>query len=426
MSHDYDALVRDDRVHGSLYGDPTVFREEMDRIFHRGWVFVGHESEVPAPGDWVTRRIGLSNFILSRDLAGRLHLLANRCAHRGTALCWEERGNSRAFQCTFHGWTFALDGKLTGVTYPGGFERSKDELGLDRAGQVDAYRGFVFANLSGGAGPLAEHLGQGGTTLIDRLCALSPTGKIGVAPNWIGQRVDSNWKMWPESDNDGYHLQFLHISMFKAVPNTQYNEAMLGGEYGNTSRAVDHGRGHFELELKSSYGGPLAWLGTSPESVPEYGEALTQAYGAERAKQLQWDGPPHAMIFPNLFLGEINLAIVEPVSPDVTIHHHTAIQIDGAGERVNRRLLRMSEAAMGPASFFLPEDAVTAERMQEGFRGTSPETAKRGEGPGWIDLSRGKKREKVDPSGAKAGLLSDETTNRAFWQHYRNVMGMRA
>jgi len=112
---DYRAAVRDDRVHGRLYVDPAVFGEEMERIFVRGWAFVGHESEIPEPGDWVTRRIGREPVIFVRDREGTAHVLANRCAHRGTTLCWAARGNSRSFVCTYHGWTFALGGELIGV-----------------------------------------------------------------------------------------------------------------------------------------------------------------------------------------------------------------------------------------------------------------------------------------------------------------------
>ncbi|MGH7413962.1 MAG: aromatic ring-hydroxylating dioxygenase subunit alpha, partial [Candidatus Rokuibacteriota bacterium] len=55
---DYKALVQDDRIHASLYTDALIFADEIERIFHRGWVFVGHDSEVPRPGDFVTRRVG--------------------------------------------------------------------------------------------------------------------------------------------------------------------------------------------------------------------------------------------------------------------------------------------------------------------------------------------------------------------------------
>lgn len=409
---DYAALVADDRVHGSLYVDEDVYVDEMARIFTDGWVFVGHESEVPEPGDWVTRRLGAEPVILVRDRDGRANVLANRCAHRGTALCWEPRGRSGSFQCTYHAWTFGLDGQLKGVPYPGGFHGDKEGLGLDRPGQVDAYRGFVFANPSGTAPPLAEHLGPGGVELLDRLCDLSPTGRITIGGGWIGHRIASNWKMWPESDNDGYHLGWVHASMVKAAPDTYYQDTVLGGEGGNRSLAVDHGRGHFELDFRPSYKAELAWLGVHREKVAAYCEALAAAHGPQRAERLLWEGPPHAMIFPNLFLGEMNLAIVEPLGPGATIHRHTAVQLEGVDEAFNRRLLRQSEAAMGPAGFIVPDDAVTAERMQAGFAG----------GRGWVDLSRGLQREQRGADGRRRGHVTDETTNRAFWQHYRRVM----
>src|SRR5215813_11042281 len=83
---DYGRLVEDRRVHGSLYTDAQVFEDEIDRIFRRGWVFVGHESEVPDVGDWVTRRLGREPVIMVRATDGKVHVLANRCAHRGTML----------------------------------------------------------------------------------------------------------------------------------------------------------------------------------------------------------------------------------------------------------------------------------------------------------------------------------------------------
>ncbi|HEX7928040.1 MAG TPA: SRPBCC family protein, partial [bacterium] len=214
----------------------------------------------------------------------------------------------------------------------------------------------------------------------------------------------------------------LHISTWRAIPNNQYGVTMLGGETGNRSRAVDHGRGHIELDLRPSYPHELAWMATTADKQPEYREAMLRAYGEAEAKRILWEGPPHAMIFPNLFLGEINIARVEPVSPNVTVHHHTAIQLEDAGEGVNQRLRRMSEGAMGPGSFLLPEDAVTAERMQCGYTGTSPTMASGAANHAWVDLSRGAHREQVEESGARFSLLSDEVTNRGFWKHYRSVM----
>jgi hypothetical protein len=75
---DYDALVKEDRIHGDVYLRPDVFEEEMDRIFHQGWVYVGHASEIPEPGDYRLSQIGRQSVIMTRDEAGQVHLLMNR------------------------------------------------------------------------------------------------------------------------------------------------------------------------------------------------------------------------------------------------------------------------------------------------------------------------------------------------------------
>jgi phenylpropionate dioxygenase-like ring-hydroxylating dioxygenase large terminal subunit len=187
---DYGRLVEDRRVHGSLYTDPEVFEDEIDRIFRRGWVFVGHESEVPNAGDWVTRKLGREPVIMVRAGDGTVQVLANRCAHRGTMLCWQDRGaGRRSFQCSYHGWVFSLDGKLRSLPGRSGFEAARGSLDLARPGQVESYKGFVFANQSGDAGSLDDHLGPGGKALIDRAVELSPVGRLAIGAGWIGQRV---------------------------------------------------------------------------------------------------------------------------------------------------------------------------------------------------------------------------------------------
>lgn len=423
MGINYGDLVRADRIHSSLLHDPDAFADEMDRIFVRGWVFVGHESEIPASGDWVTRQLGNESVIFVRDRAGSVNVLANRCSHRGTALCWEHRGNDSSFQCTYHAWTFELDGSVKAIPFPAGYDKSKDRLGLDTAGQIDSHRGFVFANLDGRAGPLADHLGEQGYELIDRLCDLSPTGEIDLSKGWIAHRVQSNWKLWPESDSDGYHVGFVHASM-NSTTDSYYDDVAIGGEAVSSSKAVDHGRGHIELDFRPSFQAELSWLGASREKVPEYCSALEDRLGVERANQLLWEGPPHAFVFPNLFLGEMVIAIVEPVGPGEMVHRHTSVQFRGVDDRFNQRLLRQTEAAVGPASFITTDDAITAERIQAGVSGTHRSWAD--DQRGWIDLSRGLHRESVDERGVRVGDLSDETTNRGFWLRYLEVMAERA
>ncbi len=408
---DYKALVRDDRVHTSLYTDPRIFADEMDRIFHRGWVFVGHDSEIPTPGDYVTRSLGTEPVIMVRGADGEIAVLVNRCMHRGTLLCPADRGRASAFTCPYHGWTYDLRGTLLGVPYPGGYAAlDKGAHRLARAARVAAYRGFIFASLSPDGSSLAEHLGRS-TALIDRSCDLAPEGEVELTAGWVRHRCAGNWKMLPENDSDGYHLGFVHRALFRTV-RMQY-QRVVGEEQAIKAVVRDWGQGHIEIDWSPGYEGPFEWLGgASGPQVAAFAAALARRDGPAVAERRLREGPAHALIFPNLFLGETNIAIVQPVSVEACVHWHTPMFLKGAPE-LRPRLLRMAEAGMGPASFLMPEDLVIAARNQQGLHAR---------GAQWLLLSRGLDRETVDAGGRTVSHVTDETTNRGLWQHYRAVM----
>src|SRR3954466_13257845 len=93
-------------VHSDVYASPEVFELEMERIFHQGWVYVGHESEIPRPGDYALRWVGHQSVIFNRDNTGRVHVFMNRCRHRAASVCPEDHGNTEYFSCAYHGWTY--------------------------------------------------------------------------------------------------------------------------------------------------------------------------------------------------------------------------------------------------------------------------------------------------------------------------------
>src|SRR6266851_540916 len=96
-------LVRDDRVHRSIYTDPQIFELEMEKIFSRVWIYVGHESQIPNPGDFYCTWVARQPVVMTRDLDGKVHVLFNRCGHRGARVLNEECGNARVFTCMYHG-----------------------------------------------------------------------------------------------------------------------------------------------------------------------------------------------------------------------------------------------------------------------------------------------------------------------------------
>ena len=217
--------------------------------------------------------------------------------------------------------------------------------------------------------------------------------------------------MSSENDSDGYHLGFVHRALFSTV-RSQY-QRVVGDE--KTIKAVvrDWGNGHIEIDWSPGYQGPFEWLGgVSGSTVADFVAALERRDGAEVTRRRIFEGPAHALIFPNLFLGETNIAIVEPVSVEECVHWHTPMFLKGVPE-FRSRLLRMAEAGMGPASFLMPEDLTVASRNQLGLHArTAP----------WLELGRGLNRERVDAEGRTVSHVTDETTNRALWRHYRAVM----
>lgn len=125
-------MVEEGRVHKSLYSAPDIFEEELDKIFNNTWVFVGHESEVPEVGSFKTTWIGRQSVILSRDRKMKLHVLQNRCRHRGATLCEARKGKTKAFTCPYHGWGYSLDGLLRALPKPEEYDGviNKEELPL--------------------------------------------------------------------------------------------------------------------------------------------------------------------------------------------------------------------------------------------------------------------------------------------------------
>ena len=131
----------------SYYRDEDALHQEYNKIFGQNWLFVGHETEIPAAGDYVTRRMGTNPVIMSRTEDGDVHVMLNSCTHRGTELCKLSYGNTTTFRCGYHGWVFSPDGQLKGV--PGrralyGPEFDPKKLGLRQA-RVEVVYGLVFA-----------------------------------------------------------------------------------------------------------------------------------------------------------------------------------------------------------------------------------------------------------------------------------------
>src|SRR5258708_19225262 len=134
------------QVSREIFVNDDIYAQEQERVFARSWLFVGHESQIPAPGDYFVSRMGEESVILCRDRAGTVRAFLNSCRHRGMKVCRYDEGNTTVFTCPYHGWSYGTDGALVG----GPFHREayRGELAKSQWGLVEA------AHLPPPTGPL--------------------------------------------------------------------------------------------------------------------------------------------------------------------------------------------------------------------------------------------------------------------------------
>ena len=414
---DVNSLLRLDEglVHSDVYSSPEIFDLEMDKIYHQGWVYVGHESEIPEKGDYVLRWIGTQTVIMSRDDQGKLRLFMNRCRHRANSVCQFEQGNSSFFRCAYHGWTYKNSGELVGLPYKEGAYREdfrKEDFPLIEP-RMEVYRGFIWGNLSPNGISLDEHLGPAAKKSIDLACDASPEGELILRQGCLKGLIYANWKF---QGGDGYHPPFTHQSTFMYMrgkrQGNRRNPMANGGTMEEGYKCRDLGHGHYSLDLRSAGRGQqlpdTAW-------ARKYREDMIRAYGKERAEfVMRTGGNPHTVFMPNLHLVNFDVRVLRPISVDkFEIYFYPAF-LKGVPHELNEMRLRDTEDRMGPSGSVNPDDVDMFERNQFGMQQTvNP----------WKYMARGMDRERIDDdlgtpeayrqTGTLAGHYADELTQRA-------------
>jgi len=213
-----------------IFGDPEIWRLELRRVFARCWIFVGHETEIPQPGDYVSRAIADTPVIVTRDDEGAIHVLLDSCRHRGVRLCRGDKGSAAHFTCAYHGWTYRSDGRLIGVpNYAEAYGTSlkMDDWGLIRVRSA-SYQGLIFACIDPQTPSFEEYLGDF-RWYVDVHFGLAPEGLevVGAPIRWV---LATNWKTGSENfAGDSYHTTMLHRSLSLAgiappfQPQSPYN-----------------------------------------------------------------------------------------------------------------------------------------------------------------------------------------------------------
>src|SRR5262245_1837134 len=151
------------QISREIFVNETIYQQELEQVFTRAWLFVGHASQIPKPGDFFVSCMGEESVILCRDREEQIHVCVNSCRHRGMKVCWYGERHTPGVTCPYHGWSYATDGKLVGVpcfkeAYHGQLDKSKWEL--VEVAQLANYKGTIWATWDATAPPLLEYLGD--------------------------------------------------------------------------------------------------------------------------------------------------------------------------------------------------------------------------------------------------------------------------
>ena len=197
-------------VSRDIFVDDAVYAQELEQVFARMWLFVGHESLIPNAGDFFTSRMGEESVILCRDREQRIHVFLNTCRHRGMKVCRYDQGNTPLFTCPYHAWSYATDGRLVGVPmydklYAGTLDRS--QWSLIEVARLEDYKGAIFATWDPAAPAFKDYMGDAlvhlDYVLDSRDGRDGGSEVIGGIQKWV---VPSNWKLGAENFlGDSYH-----------------------------------------------------------------------------------------------------------------------------------------------------------------------------------------------------------------------------
>jgi len=195
----------------NVYVDPDVLDAEQRNVFAKTWQLIGRSEQVAEPGGYFTAEVAHEPLLVIRGNDGVLRAMSNVCRHRAGPVASGE-GKRPVMQCRYHGWTYALDGRLLTTPEFDGvqcFERESVALPQFR---VEEWNELVFVNLDRDAPPLRDFLGD---LRVD-------TGggyRLAARKEWF---LDCNWKVYVDNYLEGYHIPIVHPSLFREIDYPNY------------------------------------------------------------------------------------------------------------------------------------------------------------------------------------------------------------
>ena len=227
-----------------FYSDPDIYERDVERIFLKSWLYAGHISEIPNPGDWFLYELAGESIIIARGLDGEIRAMLNVCRHRGSRICLEQSGCSKRLICRYHGWTYDLDGKLAGASRMGE-DFDKSEISLKRI-HVELLDGMIYVNFAdqpASFSPVREGLAD----------CLRP---YELASARVAHRqsypIAANWKLAVENYCECYHCAPAHPEYSRG--HSLAHQGMRSGELCDAVMARAGACGLSEKSVNRMYG----------------------------------------------------------------------------------------------------------------------------------------------------------------------------
>jgi phenylpropionate dioxygenase-like ring-hydroxylating dioxygenase large terminal subunit len=253
-------------VSAKVHFDQEMYERELERVWGRSWMVVGHEDQIREPGDYITNYMGDVPVIVIRDQQGKIRVFVNSCAHRGNQVCLFDRGNAKSFTCSYHGWTYDTSGNMIGAAmekevYRG--ELNREGWGLDEVPKVASFKGLLFASLDGGAVNLEEWLGEDSCWWLQHSVLSDHLGGLEALPGWHRYKTPGNWKLLSENFiGDGYHVGAATHTSAQVAGRDMMNEGIWTGT-GTYPRSS--GEELYDLTTNYGKGMPLGLCRIAPD-----------------------------------------------------------------------------------------------------------------------------------------------------------------
>jgi len=364
----------------NIFSSREIYEHELEQIFARCWLFVGHESQIPEPGDFVLGRMGEESVIVNRDRNRKLHVFLNNCRHRGMRVCRYDEGNTRKFYCPYHAWVYSDEGELVAV--PKLDTAYHDELDRSQWGLIEArvasYHGYIFACWDEEAPAFEDYLGEF-RFYFDDYCEL-PDGTHGEWEAFGGVfkwRMPNNWKFAAENFAGDYYHNPSHASVDQVI----LSPAGVKGRH--TYDAVTRARKLYKLNVCVTPEGHTArgeLFHENYDYLPTYQDmAVVEDYFRDcyyqRQKRLgdraRWYGHG-GTIFPNVSYsnGVQSMGTWHPVGPHETETWRIFLAPRNAPDEVKNVLRHYVIRYQGPSGLTEQDDMENWGYAHEGARGT--------------------------------------------------------